>query len=288
MQLMDFLESLPPIPLFLTTLGMGAVAATVILVLVRAISRSLGVKSTDVIAIRDSLITSLSALFAITVAFASAGIWNDFVQARAAIQREANALENAFELSAGLPGGMRQEVQSEIVGVGHRILEHDWPVMMHVVKVDQVLNEPSSVVRLIARLSTRNPQGGLEPQANLLIGQLYDLRSARIQREIIARGGLSEAQWTALLAIASAALVLIALSYNHDLGLRITTASIYTVAISSALYLVVAHQTPFAGYLAVQPTPIEQALKRMQEELSKSKASDGTPVARSGSEGGAR
>ena len=267
MTFLDSLEYLPPVPLFFVTLAMGLVAAGVLLLIVRTVSRALGVGATDVLAVRDSLITSLSAIFALMVAFSAAGIWNDWLQGRAAIQREANALENAFALASDLPDDLRQEARTQILGVAHRILEHDWPMMMHVTSADRVLNEPSQVVKLISRLSTRTANGGLAPQANLVLAQLYDLRSARVQREMIARAGVSAAQWTAMLVIAGAALVLIGLGYNHDLPLRITTAGIYTVAVSAALYVVVAHNTPFVGYLSIKPVPIEQAMQRMEEEI---------------------
>jgi hypothetical protein len=272
MHLLDWLEYLPPAGLFFATLGLGLVLASVILVVVRTISRALGVAATDVLAVRDSLITSLSAIFALMVAFSAAGIWNDWVQARGAVQREANALENSFALACDLPNGVRQDVRGQILRVAHRIIEHDWPVMMHLTHTDDVLNEPSAVVALISRISTRGADGALLPQANMLLTQLYDLRSARVQREMIARAGVSPVQWAAMMIIASAALVLIALSYNHDLRLRLTTAGIYLVAVSAAFFVVIAHDTPFVGYLAIKPIPIEQAMQRMENEMSRDPA----------------
>jgi hypothetical protein len=69
-----------------------------------------------------------------------------------------------------------------------------------------------------------------------------------------------------------AALVLIALSYNHDLRMRLTIAGIYLVAVSAAFFVIIAHNTPFVGYLAIKPIPIEQAMQRMESEIAKDPA----------------
>ena len=49
------------------------------------------------------MISVISAIFALMVAFSAAGIWNDTLQARSAVQREANALENALGVSTDCP-----------------------------------------------------------------------------------------------------------------------------------------------------------------------------------------
>src|SRR5262249_19167685 len=77
MMLMDFLELLPPPQLFVATLVCGAIIAAIVLIVVRLTLRLLSVPATEVLAVRDGLITSLSAIFALMVAFSAAGIWND-------------------------------------------------------------------------------------------------------------------------------------------------------------------------------------------------------------------
>jgi hypothetical protein len=98
----------------------------------------------------------------------------------------------------------------------------------------------------------------------LLLQQLVDLRSARLQREMIARGGVSPAQWTALIILPVIALILILLAYPHNMGWRLTAGSAYVIGVSVALFVVFSHDRPFGGHLRIKPTPIEQALQRLQ------------------------
>ena len=97
-----------------------------------------------------------------------------------------------------------------------------------------------------------------------LIDQLVDLRAARLQRETIARGGVSPAQWLAMILIALGAMTMIAVAHNHEIGLQITTLSVYAVGVSSAFFVILAHDRPFVGKLGVGPIPIEQAVEQIE------------------------
>jgi hypothetical protein len=90
------------------------------------------------------------------------------------------------------------------------------------------------------------------------------LRAARLQREMIARGGVSTAQWLAMILIALGAMTMIAIAHNHEGGLQITTLGVYGVGVSAAFFVLLAHDRPFGGYLAVEPIPIEQAIERIE------------------------
>lgn len=102
MSLLDFLQNLPLPSLFAATVGLGLVLCWAILGLVRLGIRLFGFDPAKSVPIHD-LVTVTSIMFALMLSFAAAGIWNDWVQARSAVQREALALENVLALADGLP-----------------------------------------------------------------------------------------------------------------------------------------------------------------------------------------
>ena len=265
MLLLDSLQSLPPPQLFLATLVGGAIVGAAVLIGVRLALRALRVKPDQAFTLRDALITGVSNIFALMVAFSAAGIWNDAIQARAAVQREANAYENIVALASNLPDALREEVRKEILAAGQRVVGDDWPAMTRRVGPNEVLLERSNspIVRLMVRIS-HDANGAANPATNLLLEQLVDLRSARLQREMIALGGVSPAQWLALFILPVVALVLIVLAYHNDLGWQLTAGGAYVVAVCAALFVILAHDRPFVGYLGVKPTPIELAMQRLQ------------------------
>src|ERR1700749_2512934 len=115
---MSFLEYFEPLPLpqlFFATLACVAVVGALVLLIVRLTVRMIGIDSTQPILVRDAVISSLSAMFALMVAFSASGIWNDALQARAAVQRESNAIENVNALAANYPAELREDVHDALL-----------------------------------------------------------------------------------------------------------------------------------------------------------------------------
>ena len=263
---LDFLESLPLPQLFLFTVISGLAFGALVLVGVRGTVRLLGIAPTQELPIRDALIGSLSAMFALMVAFSAAGIWSDAIQARGAVQREANSIENVVAIASSFPDEFREEVHSEILRYARRAVQRDWPAMRRRVEVNETLFDRSNspIGALITRTSQENSSGRSLPLSKALIDQLVDLRAARLQREMIARGGVSLAQWLAMLLIALGAMTMIAVAHNHKIGLQVTTLSVYAVGAAAAFFVLLAHDRPFVGPFGVRPVPIEQAIERIE------------------------
>jgi hypothetical protein len=100
MKLLDFLQGLPIPGLLAATVFFGLVLSWAILGLVRFGVRLSGLDPAKPLAIHD-LVPVTSILFALMIAFSASGIWNDWQQARSAVQREALALENMLALAEG-------------------------------------------------------------------------------------------------------------------------------------------------------------------------------------------
>ena len=266
MTLLDFLEFLPLPRLFLVTIICGLAAGALVLIGVRVTVRVLRIGRTRPLPIRDALISSLSAMFALMVAFSAAGIWSDAIQARGAVQREANSIENIVAIASSFPDKFREEVHREILLYARRVVQRDWPAMRRRAGVNETLFERSDspLVALITRTSQENGSGRSLPLSKALIDQLVDLRAARLQREMIARGGVSLAQWLAMILIALGAMTMIAVAHNHEIGLQVTTLGVYAVGVSSAFFVILAHDRPFVGHLGVGPIPIQQAIERIE------------------------
>jgi Protein of unknown function (DUF4239) len=269
MVLLNFLESLPLLLLFLVTIICGLAAGALVLVAVRVTVRLLGLDPSNALPIRDALIGSLSAMFALMVAFSAAGIWSDAIQARSAVQREANSIENIFAIAWSFPEEFREQVHDEMLRSTRRTIQRDWPAMQRRAGLNETLFDRSNspLVALITLTSEENGSGRSLPLSHAFIDQIADLRAARLQRESIARGGVSPAQWLAMIFIALGAMTMIAIAHNHESGLQITTLSVYAIGVSSAFFVLLAHDRPFFGYFSVQPIPIEQAIERIERSF---------------------
>jgi Protein of unknown function (DUF4239) len=260
MWLLDFLQNLSLTTMFIATVAIGLAVCWIMLALVRVGIRSSGVDPAIPLPIRDTLIDSISAIFALMMAFSAAGIWNDSWQANTAVQREANALENVLALARSLPADLAEKMREAVNSYAREVVDRDWPAMKRKSAIDDPIYETSDkiLVNLINTLSVEHSRITSLPTLAPLLGQIVEARSARLARITLASAGVSLAQWLAMSLIALGALLTVALCHNHRFGIQALTMSLYTLAGAAAFFVILAHDRPFVGAISVSPAPIIQ------------------------------
>ena len=258
MRLLDFLQNLPLTPMFLAALAIAIMLCWAIVLVVRLWVRGAGFDPATPLPIRDTIIGAVSAIFALMMAFSAAGIWNDTLQANTAVQREANALENVVALAASLPPDLAEKVRGSVVSYSKQVVDHDWPAMVHKVGIDDPIYDISdqTLVDLVNVLSLEHARIVGLPTLTPLFGQVIEARSARLARITLANGGVSMAQWLAMLVIAIAALSAVAICNTHHFGMQVLATHLYALAAAAAFFVILAHDRPFVGAISVSPAPI--------------------------------
>jgi hypothetical protein len=201
MAVLDFLQNLPLPSLLAATVFLALLLCWMILVLVRLGARMVGSESAKSLPIQDMvMVTSL--MFALMLSFAAAGIWNDWVQARGAVQREALALENVLALADGLSPERAAKVRAGVIVYARGAAEHEWPAMAEQVDMDDPLYAVSdrALVGVIAELSREAATPGASAVSMMLLPQVFEARAARLARLTLASAGLSGVQWFVLVA----------------------------------------------------------------------------------------
>lgn len=262
--MLDFLWDLNLPMIFVVSLVAGLSLAWIVLFVVRGVVRRSGFDDREQLPIRDPIVAVTSALFALMVAFSAAAIWTDTLQARSAVQREANALENALNLGGGLPADLRSALKSSVEQYVQAVVSGDWPAMLKRTTLDDPVFRRSDqiLVQLIDRIASAPAQAVVSTVPSVLLNQLFETRHARVTRLSLAEGGLSVAQWTALLMFACLPMVAIALTHNRHFASQAMSLSIYGVAVAAAFFVILSHDRPFIGVLAVQPAPLQAVVAR--------------------------
>jgi hypothetical protein len=259
MKFLDFLQGLPIPILLAATLCLAVVLSLVIAVLVRLSVRLSGVDPAKPLPIQD-LVPVTSIFFALMVAFSASGIWNDWLQARNAVQREALALENVLALAEGLSADRAAKVKAGVIAYAKAAAEHEWPAMARQADMDDPLYAVSDpiLVGLIAEVSREDVTRGSSPISAILLPQLFEVRGARLARLTLAHSGLSGVQWFALIILAASALVVTALVHNNEPGRQALAMSLYAVAAAATFFVILAHDRPFVGVISVSAKPLLQ------------------------------
>lgn len=252
-------HQLPLTAMFFVVWSISTAICWLLIGLVRFAVPRLGYRLDAPLPIRDSLINACGALFALIVAFSAAGIWNDAASARTAVQREADAVENALVVSSGLPDAMRGELNERLQAYLKDVIAVDWPAMarsapLHDAVFDRSEKHLLGAIDLIAR-ENRAFAGGASYSP--LLGQLLEIRHARLARLAASRAGTTWAQWSAMWLISTSTLLLILVCHSHTFRMQILASHIYVLVASAAYFVVLAHDQPFVGKISIQPTAMQ-------------------------------
>ena len=255
--MLEFLQT-QQLPVILgVTFALILVLCGVIVFAVRIALRAMGYDDTKTLPVNPSMITATSGVFALMMAFSAASIWTDFLQARAAVLREATALENVFGLANGLPAELRDTVKNSVINYAEGVLERDWPAMARRIDIsDPIYASTDRVhVHLTDFLSSHAAQAGAPQITSALLNQLFEARSARISRLTLASAGLSWAQWCALFILVGAVFATIAFVHHQHRRSQVVSLALYGSAAAAAFFVIIAHEWLFVGRTSVSPGP---------------------------------
>jgi Protein of unknown function (DUF4239) len=255
--------SLPLPSLLAATVFFSLLLGWVIFVLVRLGARVSGLDSAKSLPIHD-LVMVTSLMFALMLSFAAAGIWNDWVQARGAVQREALALENVLALSDGLSPERAAKVRAGVIAYARAAAEQEWPAMAEQVDMDDPLYDVSdrALVGVITELSREVATPGASAVSMMLLPQVFEARAARLARLTLASAGLSGVQWFVLVTLMAGMLVAVALVYNDHAGTQAVAMNLCALACAAAFFVILAHDRPFVGVISVSPRPLLQLMAK--------------------------
>jgi hypothetical protein len=256
MKFLDYLQSLPIPTLLAVTLVLGLVVSWAILGLVRLGVRLSGFDTAKPLPIQD-LVPVTSIFFALMVAFSASGIWNDWLQARNAVQREALALENVLALAEGLSSERAGKVKESVGAYAKAVAQHEWPAMARQADMEDPFYAVSDpiLVSLVAELASEVDTRAISA---MLLPQIFEARGARLARLSMAHSGLTGVQWFALITLIVSALIAVALVHNDKLGIQVLAMSLYGVAAAATFFVILAHDRPFVGVISVSPKPLLQ------------------------------
>ena len=246
--------------MLISVLALSLVACWLLIGLVRFAIPRLGYRLSEPLPIRDSVINACGGLFALIVAFSAAGIWNDAVSARTAVQREADAVETALTLAAVLPEETRPELTNGLQAYLRDVIAIDWPAMAKSTPLTNAVFDQSEkhllgAIHLVSRLNTAATYSPL-------LNQLLEIRHARLARLTASVAGVTWAQWCAMWLISTTTLLAIIICNSHAFRMQIVAAHLYVLVASAAYFVILAHDRPFVGRISIQPTAFQSLITR--------------------------
>ncbi len=213
----------------------------------------------------------LGTTYAVLLAFAVSGVWQNFSTAHASVQAEADALSDLVHVALVFPSERTGEVRAVALAYAKSVVHEEWPALPRVAQghiPPQKLGRQSSMA-LIRAVQTLDPVNAREAavfeQTLVVLKNWLDARRERLES---ARGGSASALWPLLIA---GAVVLFAFNGLFVTGAPpVWTALLlgFSSVVGLAFYLIFSLESPFTGGLSAKATPFHWVIEWIEEEMS--------------------
>jgi hypothetical protein len=204
-------------------------------------------------------------IYAVVLALVVIAAWEEYRDAREAVDDEANAVLNLARAANGWPAGDRDEVESALIAYARQVVDVEWPAMARgdfgptadtvtVNRLWQALNE--------ADASAAAKSASYE----IALQQLADLGAARRNRLLLGEEGLPVSMAVILII---GAVVTVGFAYLFAVANgRLHALMIASLVVLVTLLLLLQFQLgmPFQGVSAIEPTAMTLVLAEIDSE----------------------
>lgn len=204
----------------------------------------------------------LGAIYAVLLAFMIVILWNQYQDARAVVEREANQLTDLAQIAQSLPAPMRDQVKQRLRAYTQVAMDEEWPAMSEgqasplaqsalddLWKIYVVIEPQTSREQALYAQSLKNLEGLGESRRVRLYASQQDVPS--LLWVFLVAGGV------------------ITVTFTYFFGVKSVRAqSLMTISLVSLiafiLFLIIILDNPFRRDLRISPEPLRRALERIQ------------------------
>ena len=207
------------------------------------------------------IIGVLGAIYAVLLAFVVVAVWDQFGDAKVVVTTEANQLNDLARMAQGFPAPMQARVMDGLKAYGQSVIEDEWKAMAlgeASVKTQTAMDNLWQLFREVEPQTNR--ENALYAQSLDRLNEMSDNRRLRVHA--------SKDDIPAVIQILLWGGGLLIIAFTYFFGVKsIRSQALMTAAlaveVAFLLFLVVALDNPFHGYLRLSPEPMQHALERI-------------------------
>ncbi|HEX8889061.1 MAG TPA: DUF4239 domain-containing protein [Pyrinomonadaceae bacterium] len=209
------------------------------------------------------IIGVLGAIYAVLLAFVVVVVWNQFEDAKSTVEKEANQLHDLSRIAQGFSNPTQQQILNGLRAYAQSVVDDEWNTMSEGKSSPKAQAAMESLWQIYRQVE---PQTNRE---NALYGEsldrLSDVSDSRRLRIFASRDDIP-----VIIRILLWAGGVITIAFTYFFGVKsVRSQALMTMALSGEiafiLFLVVALDNPFHGYLRVSPEPMQTVLEMMRQ-----------------------
>ncbi len=208
------------------------------------------------------IIGVLGAIYAVLLAFVVVAVWSQFGDAKTIVEREANQLNDLSRMAQGFPDPVQQRMLEGLRGYGRSVIDDEWETMSHgraSQKTQATIDNLWQIYREIDPQTNR--ENALYAESLDRLNEMSDSRRLRVHA--------SADDIPAVIQVLLWGGGLIMIAFTYFFGVKsIRSQALMTAALAGEiafiLFLIVALDNPFHGYVRLPPEQFQQVLERIE------------------------
>ena len=236
--------------------GLSYIMAIIIFAAAVAVSRRR--IASDLKATSPVMLTPLSVVAGLLIAFLSSHVWSNLDRANAYIAQETSAIRECLILADAFPDDMRKALGRSVQDYLHFIEVEDWPAM-HEARASLRPLPPGLTDAVRTLLSFVPVQPGQQLAQQRAVVALEQALEARRNRIMLSQTVIAPIQWIVIFTLAALVLLTIAMVHIDRPVTIAVNLFVFSSAVAACLALLMINDRPFAaGGNTVEPAALRQ------------------------------
>jgi len=238
--------------------GFGFCYALAAIILGAAVIVSRSSIAVDLKATSPVMLTPLSVIAALLIAFLASRVWANLDHANTDIAREASALRESVLLADAMPGDVRTAVRSAVKTYLQFVETEDWPAMAE--GRASLREAPPGLADALASISSFVPAApGQQVAQQRAVVAVEQALEARWDRILLSKATIAPIQWLVVVILAALTLVTIAMVHIERPTTIAVNLFIFATAVAACLVLLMVNDRPFAtGGITIEPGALRE------------------------------
>lgn len=209
------------------------------------------------------IIGVLGAIYAVLLAFVVVVVWNQFEDAKSTVEKEANQLQDLSRIAQGFSNPIQQQMLGGLRTYAQAVVDDEWNTMSEGKPSPKAQAAMESLWRIYREVEPQtNRENALYSES---LDRLSDVSDSRRLRIFASRDDIP-----IIIQVLLWMGGLITVAFTYFFGVKsVRSQALMTMALSGEiaflLFLVVALDNPFHGYLRVPPAPMQTVLEMMKQ-----------------------
>ena len=217
--------------------------------------------------IATTFIQIVGTLYAVLIAFSVITTWDHFQDARQVANHEANCLNDAFRLTQGLSGPVRDPLRGALLQYGTAVMGDEWDKMAEGQESQPAMDAYTTIWDLIATISPASDRDRI--LYDNIMDRLTDMSDARRERLIFSRGRLGGVIWFTLIAGGALTIGFSWFFTVRQARKQILMTGILAGMVCLNLFTIAVINKPFSGAARIEPDAMRFVVAHMEGSMNR-------------------